>query len=264
MNGCVCQCDEHLYSVPSRQDTDIILDRTTPVARGETRVSEGFRVDGQSVLRIMGRGTGVGAINGDMEIRVQEAQVCQGLDQTDVEPTDADYREVARFRSIEEFTGTEPTDPAIQYISTKYSPNASFVRFVEVGPVTATALTAYTMRVIAQPIGCCDPAGWAGRGSPIGPGEAIATKADLVIGAGVETGALLAADIPAGTRRVTITNVGSNPVRLKGAGEGGGAGRGAPLNQNDTISIGTRGGALDLLDAFSTLGTTLAFLFERD
>ena len=73
MNGCICQCDEHLYSVPSRQDTDIILDETTSPA-GE-RTSLPFRVDGHSVLRIMGRATGVGISDNELEIRIEEAQV---------------------------------------------------------------------------------------------------------------------------------------------------------------------------------------------
>lgn len=96
-----------------------------------------------------------------------------------------------------------------------------------------------------------------------GVGTAIVTKADLVVGAASETPILVAADIPVGSLRVTVVNVGANPIRIKGAGEAGGVTRGLPLLANQAMSIGT-GGALAALDGFSTLGTTLAFFFERD
>lgn len=252
--GCICQCDESLYGIQSRQDTNTLLSETTPVARGVTRTSAAFQTAGHSVLRIMGKATGVGIADGDFEIRIEESQVCPE-DPTD--PNQEDFREVARFISKEDADNN-------QYISTKYSPNAGFVRFVEVGPAGAVVLAAYNMTVIAQPIGCCDPGMWAGTGSPFGPGARVATRADLAVPAGVNANILVAADIPRGTRRVTIKNVGANPIRMKGTGEGGGAGRGPELIANETFSFGTRDGAMNTLDGFSAAGTTLAYFFERD
>lgn len=100
------------------------------------------------------------------------------------------------------------------------------------------------------------------RQIPDDVGNNIVTKVDVVVGAAAETAVLLAADIPPGTKRVTITNVGANACRIKGAGEGGGASRGQPLVAQQSMSIGT-GGSVAALDCFSTVGTTLSFFFER-
>ncbi len=105
--------------------------------------------------------------------------------------------------------------------------------------------------------------------SPDPVGTRIVTKVDQVVAPAVETAVLLAADIPPGAKRVTITNAGAEACRMKEAGGGGGIARGLPLAPIPTggtvgqaMTIGT-GGSLDLLDCFSTLGTTLAFFFER-
>ncbi len=95
-------------------------------------------------------------------------------------------------------------------------------------------------------------------------GTAIATKVDLAIAAVTETAILLGGDIPAGTKRVTIVNIGADTARIKATAEGGGIARGLQLLANQAMSIDAEGGALATLDAFSTLGTTFAFFFERE
>lgn len=121
-------------------------------------------------------------------------------------------------------------------------------------------MAAYLLPISAG--GCSGGGG--GTGDTGGPGATIATKSDVVVAAAIEQPVLFATDIPAGSKRVTIKNVGSNSARLKDAGAGGGASRGLQLNASESMSFGTSLGSLAPLDAFSTLGTTLAFFFERE
>lgn len=104
-----------------------------------------------------------------------------------------------------------------------------------------------------------------GHGVRAGLGAAsfgrVTTKADVVVAPATETQIVFAADIPPGTKRMTIINIGANPARLKGRAEGGGN-RGAPVAANQPWSFDVVEGVVTEVDAFSTLGTTFAFIFE--
>ncbi len=225
------------FSALGRQQSDELLTRTDALTAGQTVTFNVRRVSGYGAMEVYARGSTA------MEVRV--AQSCQ---------SGGPFTNVFTFRST-------PVG-SFHVLSERFATTAPFIE-VELEELDVVLQTALQFCLTGLPVGSV-PDSNNGLGSPGGPGNTIVTKADLVIAAATNTAALLAADIPVGTRRVTITNVGANPVRLKATGEGGGATRGVLLSANQAITIGDLGGSIATLDAFSTLGTTLAFFFERN
>ena len=238
MGDGIC-CDP--YVVPSRQDTDELVSRNTPPTRGTDRISDPFTVDGHSIVRLSAMS------DQPFEVEVEVTETCQ---QTNI------FRRPLIFRSIPDLNGN-------QFINVPFAVAAPQLRIVE-SVVGLVQPIFYQLKLIAQPIGCCDPGAFAGIGSPVGPGQRVRTKADLVVPAATETDIIVAADIPPGTRGITIVNVGSNPIRIHATGEGPGLVGPEVLGNGGVITFQGRYSAIDLLSAFSTLGTTLAFLFLRD
>jgi len=236
------------FMIPSKQLTETVAD--TDEALGASGVFTGdiIRSEGYDTLRVLVESNVTGTLN------ITERCTCAGPD------ADSPVPDGVRTTSVET---TFDATTGRWFIARQIPISGKFIRVSYTNG--ANAQDFFHLCAYLLPIGSGGGAGGGGgSGSGSGPGDTIVTKADVVVPAGVETPVLFAADIPAGTRRVTIRNVGSNPIRLKATGEGGGASRGAPLNTNDTISIGGQDGAIATLDGFSTLGTTLAFFFERD
>ncbi len=224
------------YAALGRQQADTLLTNNTPLGAGASLEPDPRLVQGYAAVLIY--------ILADTPVTAVIRQACIA---------DGEYEQVFAFTS--QLVGTR------QVLAERFAPTGPFIE-VEITN-TGGAQTLFNFCLIGLPVGPV-PDSNNGTGSPGGPGNTIVTKADLVIPAATNTPALLAADIPVGTRRVSIINVGANPVRLKAPGEGGGATRGGPLVANQSITIGDLGGSIAPLDAFSTLGTTLAFFFERN
>lgn len=241
----------HEFVSQTQQSTEEVYESTALLAASATEESAVIESEGYGALLIF-------AIS-DTSFRIDFLERCTCDDEDDEEPMPDEARTSSVTSTLDSTTGR-------QFIATTFTIHGKFVqlRRTNLGGTTQTLSRTCAYLLPVAPGSGGGGGGSGGTGSESGPGLTIVTKADLTIPAGVETAALLAADIPTGTRRVTIKNVGANSVRLKETGAGGGASRGMELDADDTISIGTDGGAIATLDAFSTSGTTLAFFFERD
>lgn len=237
------------FAAATQQLVEELLDSVALLAASGQEESEVFESGGYDTLRVFGIS--------DQTFRIDVIERCT------CENDEGQMPDGARTTQL---TSTLDGSTGRQYIAETVTVAGKFIqiRRTNTGASTETLhrLCAYLLPIGSAGTGAA--AGGGGTGSAGGPGNTIATKADLVVPAAVESAVLTALDIPAGTKRVTIQNVGANTVRIKSNGEGGGAGRGLQLLANDTMSIGTSLGSVDELDAFSTLGTTLSFFFERE
>lgn len=234
--------DDLLQKSESRQSTEQLV-RTTlddaPATGAPASVSRVREVAGYGAVELF--------LRTDVESRITVEESCSG---------DGPWAEVARF-------DTTLAPDGVQFICRRVEPCGTHMRILQRNLDVVDA-SAYDFCATGLPVGGATGAGGGGGGGSNVPGKTIVTKPDVAVPAAVETPVLFLADIPPGSRRVSIRNTGADAVRIKGSGEGGGATRGQELSPDQTMSIGTGGGALAPLDAFSPLGTTLGFFFERD
>lgn len=237
------------FGIQTRQLTETVIDSTVRLASNAQEDSDSIVSEGFNALYVFGIS--------DTTFRIDVIERCTCSDQDDEELEPDGARTQTTSSNLDGTTSRQVVSKIFQ-ITGKYV----IVRRVNTG---ASAQTLSRFCAYLVPISPLEGGGGGGgSGSAGGPGDTVDTKADINVPAATETVVVNAADIPVGTRRITIQNVGANPARIKANAEGGGMARGPLLNVNSSISIGGVGGAISAMDAFSTLGTTIAILFERD
>lgn len=238
---------ESNFGIPTQQLTELVIENHDALAANAQLDSEIVQSEGYGALHI------IVISNVPGTVLVEERATCGAPDAEDPQPDGVVTQRVSTVFDTETgrwFVATViPIAGAallVSYVNGAF--NQSYFQ-----------IKAYLLPVSG---GACSGGG--GSGDAGGPGTVIATKADQTVAAAVETNVISGSDIPAGSMRVTLKNVGSNSVRIKPAGFGGGATAGMELAAGEAMSVGTSLGALAPLDAYSTTGTTLCFLFERE
>ena len=243
--------DGNPFAITTQQAVEEVLESTELLAASASEESPVIRSQGFDVLLVFGWA--------DQAFQIDILERCISDDDEDTETQPDEVRTAVAVSSIDATTGR-------QFIAQRFDIHGKFVQIRRTNSSTTTAMTQSRLCAYLLPIGVAGAAGGGGgSGSPDGPGDTIASKADVVIPAATVANILNAPDIPAGTRTVTITNTGANPVRVREKGAGGGASRGQLLQDTgNAMTIGGSDGAIAELEAFSTLGSSVGFLFERD